>query len=36
MWQRSDYTALASYVLASVLLSIAALFLGMGVVRTLT
>ena len=36
MWQRSDYTALGSYVVASVLLSVAALFLGMGVVRTLT
>ena len=36
MWQRSDYTALASYVAASVLMSIAALFLGMAVVRAVT
>lgn len=36
MWQRSDYLALASYVTASVLLSIAGLFLGMGAVRALT
>lgn len=36
MWQRSDYMALGSYVVASVLLSIAALFLGMGIVRALT
>jgi len=36
MWQRSDYTALASYVVASVLLSIAALFVGMAAVRGLT
>jgi CrcB protein len=36
MWQRSDYTALGSYVVSSVLLSIAALFLGMAAVRSLT
>ena len=36
MWQRSDYTALASYIVASVLLSIAALFIGMAAVRALT
>lgn len=36
MWQRSDYTALVSYVVASVLLSIAALFTGMAAVRGLT
>lgn len=36
MWQRSDYTALGSYIVASVLLSITALFMGMAVVRGLT
>lgn len=36
MWQRSDYATFGSYVVASVLLSIAALFLGMAVVRPLT
>ena len=36
MWQRSDYLALASYIVASVLLSIAALFVGMAAVRALT
>lgn len=36
MWQRSDYAALASYVIASVLLSIVALFVGMAMVRGLT
>ena len=36
MWQRSDYVALASYIVASVLLSIAALFVGMAAVRGLT
>jgi len=36
MWQRSDYIALGSYVLISVLLSIAALFFGMAVVRAIT
>lgn len=36
MWQRSDYVALTSYVVASVLLSIAALFMGMAAVRALT
>jgi CrcB protein len=36
MWQRSDYTALGSYIAASVLLSIGALFLGMAAVRAVT
>ena len=36
MWQRSDYAALACYIVASVLLSIAALFMGMAAVRALT
>ena len=36
MWQRSDYMALGTYVVASVLLSITALFLGMAVVRAIT
>ena len=36
MWQRSDDLALASYIVASVLLSIAALFVGMAAVRALT
>jgi len=36
MWQRADYTALGTYVVASVLLSITALFLGMAAVRALT
>ena len=36
MWQRSDYAALATYIVASVVLSIAALFLGMAAVRALT
>lgn len=36
MWQRSDYAALSSYIIASVLLSIAALFMGMSAVRALT
>lgn len=36
MWQRSDYAAFASYIVASVLLSIAALFIGMTAVRALT
>lgn len=36
MWQRSDYAALATYVGASVFLSIGALFLGMATIRTLT
>ena len=35
MWQRSDYAGLATYVAASVLLSIGALFLGMASVRAL-
>ena len=36
MWQRSDYVALASYIVVSVLLSISALFVGMAAVRGLT
>ena len=36
MWQRSDYAALAAYIVASVVLSIAALFMGMAAVRALT
>ena len=36
MLQRSNYAALASYILASVLHSIAALFVGMAAVRSLT
>ena len=36
MWQRSDYAALGSYIVASVLFSIAALFMGMATVRALT
>lgn len=36
MWQRSDYAALLTYVVASVLLSIAALFAGMAMMRALT
>ena len=36
MWQRSDYTALGSYIVASVLFSIAALFIGMAAARALT
>jgi len=36
MWQRSDYATLGSYVGASVMLSIGALFLGMAAVRALT
>ena|SRR5687767_13838015 len=36
MWERSDYAALGSYIAASVLLSVAALFLGMATVRSLT
>ena len=36
MWQRSEYGALGSYVAASVVLSIAALFLGMAAVRVTT
>lgn len=35
MWQRSDYAALGAYVVASVALSIGALFLGMAAVRAL-
>ena len=36
MWQRSDYATLGAYVLSSVLLSIAALFLGMAAARSLS
>ena len=36
MWQRNDYAPLASYIIASVLLSIVALFVGMAAVRALT
>ena len=36
MWERSDYAALGAYVAASVLLSVAALFVGMAAVRSLT
>lgn len=36
MWQRSDWTALGSYVIGSVVLSIAALFVGMALVRAIT
>jgi len=36
MWQRSDYATLGTYVVASVLLSTGALFLGMATVRALT
>jgi CrcB protein len=36
MWQRSDFATLTTYVVSSVLLSIVALFLGMGVVRAIT
>ena len=36
MWQRSDYAALGTYILASVLISIVALFLGMAAVRALS
>ena len=35
MWQRGDYVTLGSYAVGSVLFSIAALFLGMGIVRIL-
>ena len=35
MWQRGDYALLASYGVGSVLLSIGALFLGMGATRAL-
>ncbi len=35
MWQRGDYAALASYIAASVLLSIVGLFVGMAAVRAL-
>ena len=35
MWQRSDYGPLACYVAGSVVLSIAGLFVGMAIVRTL-
>jgi CrcB protein len=35
MWERSDYAALGAYVTGSVVLSVAALFLGMATVRSL-
>ena len=35
MWERSDYAALSGYVIASVVLSIGALFVGMAAVRSL-
>jgi CrcB protein len=35
LWERSDYAALGAYVIGSVVLSIAALFLGMAAVRSL-
>jgi CrcB protein len=35
MWQRGDHAALAAYVLGSVILSIAAVFAGMGAARLL-
>ena len=36
MWQRSDYAALGTYVVSSVVMSIVALFFGMAAVRALT
>lgn len=36
MWQRSDLTALGSYIVASVFLSVAAIFAGMAGVRALS
>lgn len=36
MWQRSEFGALGAYVAGSVLLSIAGLFAGMAIVRTLS
>ena len=36
MWQRSDYAALGTYIVSSVLFSIVALFMGMAAVRALT
>jgi CrcB protein len=35
LWERSDYGALGAYVIGSVVMSIAALFLGMAAVRSL-
>lgn len=35
MWQRGDYSSLAAYTVGSVVLSIAALFLGMAVARSI-
>ena len=35
MWQRNDHISLAAYVLGSVILSIAGLFAGMGLTRSL-
>ena len=36
MWERSDYTALGSYIIASVLFSVVALVFGMAAVRAHT
>ena len=36
MWQRSDFAALTSYVVTSVVLSVVALFLGMTAVRAIS
>jgi CrcB protein len=35
MWQRGDYAALATYTIGSVVLSVTAVFLGMGAVRAM-
>ena len=35
MWQRGDYATLAAYAVGSVVLSVAALFLGMAAVRAI-
>ena len=35
MWQRSDFAALAGYTIGSVVLSVTAVFLGMGAVRAM-
>ena len=35
MWQRGDYTTLSAYIVASVVLSVSALFVGMGMVRAI-
>ena len=36
LWQRSDFAALAFYIIGSVVLSVAALFLGMAAVRAIS